>query len=83
LRPAQSIRVAKKAEADLNPGADLVDRLDAYDSRGAVALGAKSDPAIAGDDGEESFRRKDGAGHDAQAVPERAPGRQPQELGGY
>jgi hypothetical protein len=70
------------AEADLDAGADWpLRRLHAEDGRRAVALGTERDAAIAGDDGEGALRGEDGASDDAQAVAERATGRQPQELG--
>jgi hypothetical protein len=72
----------RRAEADLDAGADReVDRLGTDRAGGAVALGAKHDPAVAGDDDKGAFRGEDGAGDHTQAVAESASGREPQELG--
>ena len=51
------------------------------DRRRAVALRAKHDPPVAGDDDERARRGENSAGDDAQAVAERAARRQPQQLG--
>jgi hypothetical protein len=81
LRPGQSVAVVRKGQADLDAGADReLDRLRTDDRRGAVALGAKHDPAIAGDDDEGALRGEDGARDDPQPVAESAPRRESQQL---
>ena len=84
VRPVQRVLVLRdrRAEADLDPGADReLDRRHLDDRGRAVVLGAQLDPAVAGGDDKGAVRCEHAASDHAQAVAERATGRQPQQLG--
>lgn len=83
--PEQGVAVVRKrgAEVNFDPGADRIfDCRHVHYRRVAVALGAKFDPTVAGNDNERSFRCQHGTGDNAQPVAERAAHRKSQQLGG-
>jgi tripartite-type tricarboxylate transporter receptor subunit TctC len=75
------IRRQRRSESDLDPGAVRAVSGGHLDDFG-VSIGPRleHDPAISGNDGQRIFGRQDRASHHAQAVAERSPLREAQEL---
>ena len=85
-RPIQRVVVfwQGRPEADLDPRSDYAVVRARLDHGGrAVAFGLELEPHAAGDHGQEAVRGEHGPSDHAQAIAERAAGRQAQELGGY